>query len=340
MKIQLGLYLFFILCANTLHGQVGSNHIDRMNVLLRIHGGDNSSPLKYVAGSGFIEQKIAGYTDHFTISNIKRIVVRDTKDGSTVEISCDSQEACINHIAPDFSTSNISGLTYFFNSNPAANEFAQLMDEIIRKDFNEKPYLVLSIDIPVSQPQPVQTSDEPPQKTAKVTPIQKRKVPEKNHLSLGEYDKNASDSDFEASLSDFGKKLTQVIKLAKASSIGRLKGAENDGVYTSKLTLPKAKKNYVHQYKNADCFIAEFGTKRDYEDLEDLYFEVKDEVEDALPEEYESIDMAFEKIYENSDDEVFHYEYYSNENPRSPSIVIRIAPDGKKNTLFIRVGKK
>jgi len=339
MKIRLVFFLCFIISAHTLHAQVGASHINRMNVLLKIHGGENSSPLKYVSSTGFVEQKVAGYVDHFTISNIKRITVRDTKDGSTVELACDSQEACINHIAPDFSTSNLPGLTYFFNSNPAANEFAQLINDIIQKDFNERPYLVLTLDIPVSQPSPVQETKETQVSVAKTERVKTNKVSQGNHLSLGAYD-DKSDENYEATLSEFGKKLSQVVTLAKSSSLGQLKGAENDGAYDSKLALPKAKRNYVYQFKNADCFIAEFDTKRDYEELEDLYFELKDEIEEALPEDFEAIDMAFQKIYENSDDEVFHTEFYSNENPNSPSIVIRIAPDGKKNTLFVRVGKK
>ena len=82
------------------------------------------------------------------------------------------------------------------------------------------------------------------------------------------------------------------------------------------------------------------GTKKYYEDLEELYLEVKDEIEEALPSDYEAIDMAYEELYENSDDEVFHTEYYSQDDPSKPSVVIRITPDGSKNTLFLRIGKR
>jgi hypothetical protein len=322
--------------------QIGGKNMNRMNTLLKIHGGDNAAPLSYQVSSGFIEQKVAGYTDHYTIDNIKKIVVNDGDEGSTVQFICGDEDDCISHTSPNYEGTNLPSLTYFFTTKNAANEFARLADEIIRKDFNKKPYLVLTIDIPVSIPnlddekeEVIKTKTEPIRKE----PVKKEVVKKKNHLSLDAYN-DQGEVDFIKTLSKFGQQLMQIHTLAEQGQLNKLKTGQVEGVYQSRIKLPKAKKNYINQFKGADCFIAEFGTKKYYEDLEELYLEIKDEIEETLPEEYEPIDMAYEEMYENSDDEVFHTEYYSAQNANKPSIVIRIAPDGKRNTLFLRVGKK
>ena len=111
------LYLLLLgLCTFTIgvQAQVGSKNMSRMNVLLKVHGAEKVSAIIYEQSSGFIEQKVAGYTDHFTIGNIQRIIVRDVQDGSTVELSCDTNSPCINHIDPNHEGTYLSGVSYFF----------------------------------------------------------------------------------------------------------------------------------------------------------------------------------------------------------------------------------
>jgi len=314
-----------------------------MNVLLRLHGAENRSPITYEPNSGFVDQKVAGYTDHFKLGNIKTIVVRSVEDGSTVELTCDSTDPCINHIGPRLNSVYLSSVSYFFSSKNAANEFAQLADEIIRKDFKEKPYLVLTIDFSEAPPSGgMQRTDENNKEVEKVldnkTKVEKS-IKKKDHLSMDAYEDN-SDKEYQKTLSKFGKELTKIYQLAEQQQLDKIKGGKVEGAFAARIKLPKAKRNYINEFKGANCFMAEFGTKKYYEDLEELYLEIKDEIEEALPTDYEAVDMAYEKIYENSDDEVFHTEFYSTESMSKPSIVIQIVPDGKKNTLFMRVGKR
>lgn len=347
MSMRFIFLISILLSATVSNAQVGIANMKRMNTLLKIHGGSNNSQLSYESRSGFIEQKILNYTDHFTISEIKRIIVRDNSEGSTVELACDTADVCISHIDPSNKSKMIGAVYYTFNTNNAANEFAQLADEIIRKDFGKKPYLVLTIDPSGGvgggmQQMDDQEDDEEDvvqekQKKKEVVAVPKKEV---DHLSVGSYEDTKSD-DYIQSLSEFGKKVHSIRNIAEKGVLASLRGAEEmDGVYAAKIKLPKAKKSYISTFKGADCYVAEFGTKKYYEDLEELYYDLKDEIEEALPTDYEAIDMANEKIYEDSDDEVFHTEFYSSEDSNKPSIVLRITPDGKKNTLFLRVGKK
>ncbi len=336
--------LLIIITTFNLQAQVGVKNMNRMNVLLRIHGGANASAISYQSSSGFIQQKLAGYTDHFKLQEIKRIIVRPVEDGSTVELGCDSTDPCINHIDPSHKGTYLSGVSYFFDSKNAANEFAKLADEIIRKDFKKKPYLVLTVDHSATPSPPVMERQEEVEEriaetTKKVNQTVKPKK-EVNHLSMDAYNLDENSAEYEATLSKFGKQLIQILRLAKSKQLGKLKDGKEDGVYNSRIKLYQAKRNYLNTYKGEDCFIAEYGTKKNYEDLQDTYLVLRDEIEEALPLDYEPVDMAYEELYEDSKDEVFHTEFYNKEKPGAPSIVIRIAPDGKKNTLYLRIGKK
>ncbi len=334
--------LFFMIVLSLVsfkgYTQLGTANMAKMNALLQQYGGKVASPLKYEATYGMVDQTVGRYTDHYSISNIKEITVRKVEGGYTVQFSCDSTDPCISHTNIESNGIYLPGVTYSFSLEKPANSFAHLAAEIIRTDFKkEVKASYTAFDNP-----PTEVSSKKEQPTEKTVPVKKIVTPKKpkgSHLSVDAYGDNG-EQDFKKTLSKFGMQLMQIYQLAEKQQLEQIKGGAANGAQQSKVKLPKAKKNYINQYKGEDCFIAEFGTKKYSEALQELYDEVKDEIEEALPEDYESLDMAYEKIYENSDDEVFHTEYYHNKDPKMPSIVIRIAPDGKRNTLFLRIGKR
>jgi len=333
--------------------QIGGGHMEKMNALLRQYGGDNAVPIKYEPQFGLVHQTILGYADHYTISDIKQILVIKAPAGATVQFNCDNTDPCINHIGANAKGKYLSGITYYFSNEIAANTFAALAVEIIEKDFKRKAAIEYSMNefmqkvpvkkVPTSAPKTEQQSflsiesDEEsalPVKTAETTKP-KKKV---DHLSMNTYT-DVEETDIPATLNPFGKQLISILQLAQRHELAKIRGQETASVSQAKIKLPKAKKNYINTYKGEDCFIAEFGTMQYYEDLEEKYTEIKDEIEAALPDSYEPKDMAESEVYEKSDNEVYHTEYYHTENPTMPSIVIRIAPDGKGHTLFLRIGK-
>ncbi len=314
--------------------QVGDRNINKMNALLQKYGSEQVGTIAYEANYGLVHQTIAGYTDHFTIKSIKKIIVRKVTEGYTVEFRCDTLDPCINHINTNSKGTYLPAVAYSFSQEQAANKFARLAAEIIQADF--KTHTVVSYMSNKGDER--QTIIENPLNGLVEKRISKEK-PQSSHLSINTYNEDGEE-DFKKTLSKFGSQFMAIYHAAKEKQWDQVKGAPLNGVHQSNIRLPKAKKNYINKYKKEDCFIAEFGTKKYYEDLQELYDEILDEIEDALPEDYEPVDMAYEKVYENSDDEVFHTEYYHNQDMNMPSIVIRIAPDGKNNTLFLRIGKR
>lgn len=339
--------LIFFFSAFSVSAQVGTGNMAKMNTLLQQYGGAATGALQYDATYGMVHQSFAGYTDRYKISNIKSISVREVDNGFTVEFACDSTDPCISHIGANSTGTYLASAIYSFSSEKAALQFSSLARQIIKTDFkkdviyrttsNEGGDKVRDVNEPGSDALSTlnQSSNS---NTKKVETISNSK-PKGNHLSVDVYNGDG-DMDYKKTLSAFGKHLLEIFEKSSDKQLAKIKGTQVDGAYQSRIKLPKAKRNYIYQYKEEDCFIAEFGTKKYYEDLQDLYFEIKDEIDGALPEDYEATDMAYEKIYENSDDEVFHTEYYHFEDASLPSIVIRIAPDGKSNTLFLRIGKR
>lgn len=334
------------------NAQIGAQVVKKMNALMKQYGAKNVSLLKYEPRYGLVHQNLTGYTDHYTIREIKKIVVLKAEEGATAQFLCDPAEACISHIGENGNSTYLPSANYYFFEEDAANRFAELAAQIIKTDFNIEVVLELTRektkDLKAGQAVKKETAQsddkdflrvgiggiEPKQVSPKKKP---KKV--KDYLSVDAYSEDAEQND-QQYLSAFGKKLITILQLAEQHKLDKIKGAQADNVSRSTIKLPKAKQNYLNDYKGADCFIAEFGTKKYYEDLQDLYYEIKDEIEASLPASYEGTDMAYETVYENSDDEVFHTEYYNIENLAMPSIVIRITPDGKGNTLFLRIGKR
>lgn len=326
--------------------QVGTSDMKKMNSLLKQYGGASSAPLEYDPSHGLVRQTVLGYSFNYTISNIERILVHKTEPGYTVELLCDSTSSCINSINPQFKSSYLAGISYFFSDEEAANSFAFYATDILKEDFKKKIFVSYTKP-PTIKKEALKTAPEVTKqkliKDEKTVSVEKKKEPKvkkkKSHLSVDAYSGDIG-KDGDKYLTQFGKNLAKILQLAEKQELNKVAGVEIEGVRSARFKLPKATRNYINSYKGADCFIAEFGTKQYYEDLQELYDEVRDEIEAALPSEYEPVDMAYEPVYENSDDEVFHTEYYNSENPKKPSVVIRIAPDGKKNTLFLRIGKR
>ena len=352
LKKILGL-CFVISTAFVSNAQVGSKLMPQMNALLSQYGAKNVSLLKYEARFGLVHQNLTGFTDHYAIRDIKKIVVLKADEGATAQFQCDATDPCISHIGDGGKSGYLSNANYYFFQVDAANRFAEMAARIIVEDFKGTPELITTkgpVDLKKKNVEQanVKSTDskdflrvdaqENQQVKTETTTKPKRKEVE-DFLSVDAYGGN-SEKDAVQELSPFGKKLMSILQLAEAKQLDKLKGGEIEGVFSSRVKLPKAKKNYLNTYKGEDCFIAEFGTKKYYEDLQDLYYEIKDEIEEALPRAYEPLDMAYEEVYENSDDEVFHTEFYNMEVPTKPSIVVRITPDGKKNTLFVRIGKR
>lgn len=351
LLLSLGLLIVSVAVCNA---QVGGKLMGKMNALMTAYGAKNVSLLKYEARFGLVHQNLTGYTDHYTIRDIKKIVVIKADEGATAQFLCDPSDACISHIGERGTSSYLPSANYYFFQEDVANSFAEMAAEIIRTDFKGTVELITTkgkVHVAIkektaSTPKPktdtkdflsVGNNDAKPQDSKTVEKAAPKKVVD--YLSVGAYSDKAG-TDAMQDLSPFGKKINSILELAGAGQLNKLKGGQIDGVTSATLKLPKAKKNYLNDYKGEDCFIAEFGTKKYYEDLQDLYYEVKDEIEASLPSAYEPLDMAYEEIYENSDDEVFHTEFYNMEEPTKPSVVIRITPDGKKNTLFLRIGKR
>lgn len=333
------LLLLTLLISYQLSAQVGAGNMVRMNSLLQQYGDHNNPIIQYDAQFGMAEQRISKYTDRYTISNIEKIVVKKMAAGYTTKLECEPENNCISHIDPDFNSTYTNSVLYIFNNEEAANLFARLAGEIIRTDFKKKVEVEYTKE-PNQKLIEKQTSGEiadvPDTKKPKLEKPPKEKD---DFLNISDYTDNGN-ADADQSLSDFGKKLMALVDLAEANELNKIKGAASQGAYATSIKLPKAKRNYINTYKGEDCFIAEFDTKKQHEDLLDLYDELQSEIEQVLPIAYEPHDMAFEEIYDNSDDEVFHTEYYNREDAKKTSIVIRITPDGKMNTLFLRIGKK
>lgn len=344
-----------VISLGTSHAQVGGKLMGKMNALMKQYGAKNVSLLKYEARFGLVHQNLTGYTDHYTIKDIKSIKVTKADEGATAQFFCDPTDPCISHIGSQGNSGYLPSADYYFFQEQAANSFAEMAAQIIREDFKGEVELITTtgkVDFNAKTKEVVEpikkdeskgflsVGDNNDKPINNQPPKQSKPKKVVDHLSVDAYGEDA-EAEYKEELSPFGKKLMVIVQLAETHQLSKLKGSEIlDAVYQSKLKLPNAKKNYLNDYKGEDCFIAEFGTKKYYEDLQDQYYELKDEIEESLPRAYEPMDMAYEEIYENSDDEVFHTEFYNTAEPSKPSIVIRITPDGKSNTLFLRVGKR
>lgn len=138
----------------------------------------------------------------------------------------------------------------------------------------------------------------------------------------------------------FGKRLFALLQSINSDKLESVKGAQKESVFDSKIKLPKAKRNYISKYKNGNCFIAEFGTAENPGDLEELFNDIRASLEDELNNNWDAQDRSQDNLYDNVNFDVYHNEWVNDEENKPYSITLMIAPDGKKFTLFLRLGNR
>ncbi len=321
--------------------QIGTTNIAAMNNYILNYGASKMSSLGYYEKLGIIEQSNFGITERYKIHEIKRIEVGGKDKTFVVQFFCDESDPCISQTEDKELGKYISGVSYFFTNPSIANAFAQKASDIITKDFKQEVALNL-----MSQIDETQVVNEPAPKV--IVPAkpndQKQEVKKAeqkediDHLSMDAY--NISNDGPTAVSSDFIKKVKLIISSYGKDKMEALKGPATERAWAAKLKLPKAKKNYINTFRKENCFVAEFGTSKFIDDLEDKYYDLQDELDSGLSQDWEMIDHAQDDIYADAEDDIYHVEYVNQEQKTAPSITVMIVPDGKRYTLFMRIGSK
>jgi len=340
MKKIIVVWVVLIACiAKVQAQQVGKANIAAMNNYIANYSASQMSALVYYDNVGMVEQANFGITERYKIHEIKRIEVSGKDKTFVVQFICAENDACISQTKEKELGKYIASLSYFFSNPSIANAFAQRAYDIIKNDFKKEATLSLIGDAAAIKEDatPRLKDEKAPIIKEKKTVVPKKKVPE-DHLSLNIG--TASNDEAVAERSPFMKKVNLIIASYSQDKLESLKGAAANNAWSAKLKLPKAKKNYINTFKNENCFVAEFGTQKFIDDLEDTYYDLQDELDDGMTQDWEMIDHSQDAIYDDAESDIFHIEYRNEQQKDAPSITLMVVPDGKRYTLFMRIGSK
>lgn len=318
--------------------QIGNSNIAAMNNYIVNYAASQMTTLGYYEKLGMIEQQNFGITDRYKIQDIKRIEVGGKDKTFVVQFFCDEKDPCISQTKGTELGKYIPSISYFFTNPSIANSFAQKAGEIIREDFKNEVVLKL---FATKDAQPI--ADEPMIKevpSKKVAKEEPKEIKEEvvDHLSLDAYSNSGAEP--VTIKNPLVKKIMLVVQSYTTNKLEPLKGAAKENAWEANVKLPKAKKNYINQFKGQNCFVAEFGTEKFIDDLEETYSDLQDALDEEISQDWETVDHSQDEIYADSEDDIYHVEYINQEKKDAPSITLMIVPDGKRYTLFMRIGSR
>lgn len=161
--------------------------------------------------------------------------------------------------------------------------------------------------------------------------------PAKKTKRLEEDAENTDDN--QGGKNDLCEQLMAVVKSGLNTQFKDIQGKETNTekkINESKIKLKGARKSYLSWFNNKRAFISELKLVDDNDFAIEEFQNLQYQLDECLAG-WDDEDHSTDPVYDNVNYEVKDVEYTNPKDPKSPSIRIAIASEGKKFILFVRI---